>query len=43
MIQNPSREPARRATDTPEMFDLVTAHFRPPSPDEGFDVIVHDV
>jgi predicted kinase len=36
-------QPERSATDTPEMFDLVTAHFRPPSPDEGFDVIHHDV
>lgn len=35
-------QPERSATDTPQMFDLVTAYFRPPTDDEGFEVVRHE-
>lgn len=36
-------EPERQATDTEAMFDAITRYFEPPSTDEGFDIIRHQV
>lgn len=33
-------EPQRAATDTEEMFELVTKYFVAPTPDEGFNTII---
>lgn len=33
-------QPLRAATDTEDMFDLVTKHFVAPTPDEGFNTTV---
>ena len=35
-----SEQAERAATDTKEMFDLVTKHFVEPTPDEGFNVTI---
>lgn len=35
-----SEQPQRAATDTEEMFELVTKHFVEPLPDEGFNTTV---
>ncbi len=35
-----TEQPERSATDTKEMFELVTKHFVVPTPDEGFNTTV---
>lgn len=35
-----TEQPERAATDTKEMFDLMTKHFVVPTPDEGFNTTV---
>lgn len=35
-----TEQPERAATDTEEMFELVTKHFVAPTPDEGFNTTV---
>jgi predicted kinase len=35
-----TEQPERAATDTKEMFELVTQHFVAPTPDEGFNTTV---
>jgi predicted kinase len=37
-----AEQPDRKATDTVEMFDSITAHFQAPTPDEGFHLIRHE-
>ena len=41
-LEKRAREnPARRRTDTPEMFDAVTKYFQAPSESEGVQLVVH--
>ncbi len=35
------KEPERRGTDTPEMFDAISRYFEPPASKEGFQVTIH--
>ncbi len=35
-----SKEPERRGTDTPEMFDAISQYFEPPVSDEGFELTI---
>ena len=41
LAKRAAEQPERRATDTVEMFDSITAHFQAPTPDEGFELIRH--
>lgn len=35
-------EPERHATDTVEMFDVISKYFEPPTADEGFEILHHE-
>ena len=41
LSERASKEPHRRGTDTPEMFDAITRYFEPPVSDEGFELTIH--
>lgn len=43
LAKRAAANPARRRTDTPQMFEAVTRHFQPPAEDEGLTVIQHRV
>lgn len=42
LSERATKEPERRGTDTPEMFDAISQHFEPPVIEEGFELITHE-
>lgn len=41
LTRRASEQPEHQATDTVEMYDSITAHFKAPTSDEGFEVVRH--
>jgi len=36
-----SKDPEKRSTDTPEMFDAMSRYFEPPNSEEGFELLTY--